>query len=846
MAILKCKMCGGDLPITEAQYVECEYCETKQTISNLSDEKYKNLFNRANQLRIANEFDKAAGIYESIISEVQTDAEAYWGLVLCKYGIEYVDDLKSGKKIPTCHRTRNISIMDDEDFIQACENADMVARKIYRDEAKKIDLLQKKILSIVETEESYDIFICYKEIDDYTKKRTEDSLIAQDIYMELVKEGYKVFFSRVSLKEKAGKEYEPYIYAALMSAKVMLVIGTQYEYLDAVWVKNEWKRFLSMMEEDSSKKLIPCIRNLDIYDIPKEFHLLQALDMNDVIFFKNLINSIKRTVKLEEKNSSFNKSDKKNLLDVDSLVKEAFILLEDGKWTEAKEYSDKILERDSENAHAYVILAMTRMCICTQEEFVNLEGDLEGNSYFQNAIKYADSSYKKVLLGYIKENYYRKAIKHMKESKYQSATQYFEKIKDYKDAQKLIEECKKNRKNEIEKANFQREKNAVGVRRTAMTKFRVNHFAYLKPDGTVRDMYICGYTRNEDRIGWKNIISIKGSDRHLVGLNVDGRVVAIGQNDDDQCNVNEWTDIDMIDVSNTHTVGLKKDGRVVATGRNDEGQCNVEEWTDICMIAVSAWHTVGLKSDGTVVAVGNNDNGRCDVNEWTDIVMIDASYYTIGIKADGTVVYTRDKKEGFKDYRLYKMKEWRDINKIVADCSAFGAEIIGINSKGEVVSTGLLDKKMWKNIVSIKMSRAEKIVGLKSDGTVVTTIYGIYNKIKDWTNIIDIYITWNEVFGIKSDGTVVIAEDRNNKILIDEIKTVRPMSFNTLKELHQYEKNLPIEYKEIQIEEEKQKQLEIERIHKMNREKMVCQYCGGLFKGVFTKTCVKCGKKKDY
>ena len=38
----------------------------------------------------------------------------------------------------------------------------------------------------------------------------------------------------------------------------MLVVGTCREYFDAVWVKNEWRRFLKLMKEDSSRLLIPC------------------------------------------------------------------------------------------------------------------------------------------------------------------------------------------------------------------------------------------------------------------------------------------------------------------------------------------------------------------------------------------------------------------------------------------------------------------------------------------------------------------------------------------------------------------------------------------------------------
>ena len=104
MAVLKCKMCGGDLNAAGGEkVVECEFCGTTQTVPDGNDEKKTNLFNRANRLRIAGEFDKAAGIYESITAEFPDDAESYWGLCLCKFGIEYVDVPKTVRKIPTCH-----------------------------------------------------------------------------------------------------------------------------------------------------------------------------------------------------------------------------------------------------------------------------------------------------------------------------------------------------------------------------------------------------------------------------------------------------------------------------------------------------------------------------------------------------------------------------------------------------------------------------------------------------------------------------------------------------------------------------------------------------------------------
>ena len=70
MAILKCKMCGGDLNVAEGQTVcECDYCGSKQTVPALDNEKKLTLFTRANRLRLMCEFDKAYNVYESIVSE---------------------------------------------------------------------------------------------------------------------------------------------------------------------------------------------------------------------------------------------------------------------------------------------------------------------------------------------------------------------------------------------------------------------------------------------------------------------------------------------------------------------------------------------------------------------------------------------------------------------------------------------------------------------------------------------------------------------------------------------------------------------------------------------------------
>ena len=167
MAMFKCKMCGGDLDIQNNESVaECQYCGTRQTLPKLTDERRANLYDRANHYRRNDEFDKALSIYETILNEDKTDAEAYWSIVLCRYGVEYVEDPESHKQIPTVNRAQFTSICMDEDYKAALQYADSYQKELYEAEAKQIDQIQQGILNISQAEEPFDVFICYKETDE--------------------------------------------------------------------------------------------------------------------------------------------------------------------------------------------------------------------------------------------------------------------------------------------------------------------------------------------------------------------------------------------------------------------------------------------------------------------------------------------------------------------------------------------------------------------------------------------------------------------------------------------------------------------------------------------------------
>ena len=462
MAVLKCKMCGGSLEIQEGTTVyECEYCGSKQTIPSIDDEGLQVLFNRANILRMKSEFDKAADIYEKILQKKDTEAEAYWGLILCKYGIEYVEDPKTYKRIPTCHRTSYDAVTADEDYKNALKYAGLGQREIYEEEAKKIDEIQKGILAVAEKEDPYDVFICYKETDD-SGKRTPDSVVANDIYHQLTMEGFKVFYAAISLEDKLGTEYEPYIFSALNTAKVMLAIGTKPEYFNAVWVKNEWSRFLKLMQKDRSRLLIPCYRDMDPYELPEEFAHLQAQDMSKIGFINDIVRGLKKVILKDDPKTALKGSVVVNdsvSVGVSSLLRRTAMFLEDGNWNRAHELCEQILNVDPENAQAYVYELMGDLKVSTQSELVNCSQPFETNNNYQKAIRFASPELSAELQDYVvtikerneidrKNDIYSEATKKMacstSEVSYREVVKLFQSISGWKDADDKREEALQN------------------------------------------------------------------------------------------------------------------------------------------------------------------------------------------------------------------------------------------------------------------------------------------------------------------------------------------------------------------------------------------------------------------
>jgi len=394
MGALKCKTCGSNLEIEDSITVcKCEKCGTSQTVPDIEDDKELKLFERAGRLRFNCDFDKAAGIYNTITDSYPEEAEGYWGLILCKYGIEYADDA-SGEKVPVCHRISYDSVMDDEDFELVMENSDSESRAIFREEAKIIEENRKKYIQIAESEQPYDIYISYRAKDDNGDK-TAVSEIAGYLYNKLTSAGYRVFLSEAALKGKKRLDCEPYIYSALNSANVMLALGTSYDDYNDVWVKNEWNRYLEIAEKNKNKCLIPCYKDVDEYDIPKEFAGLKVCQLGNDDTFNNIMAEIVNVVKPESVNQPAPEPEKAEPaeeieleeieiiepVDINKLLDEGFSAISDKNWKKANKLFFQVLDEEPDNSKAYWgQLLVQQECTNAREMADNLYLQVIGNT----------------------------------------------------------------------------------------------------------------------------------------------------------------------------------------------------------------------------------------------------------------------------------------------------------------------------------------------------------------------------------------------------------------------------------------------------------------------------------
>ena len=185
-----CNICGANYEYKNGKWV-CPACGAYKE-EELSNEEVTLLYTASQKLRL-NAFDDAEEAYRDIVRKYPENSEGYWGLLLAKQ-----------------------SVKDDKNYKRALDLATPENRKYYIEQAENIEKIRKEWVEKASKEPPYDIFISYKATElENDVKQTQDSIDAYELYTHLTALGYRVFFSRESLKSKTGEKFEPYIFNAL-------------------------------------------------------------------------------------------------------------------------------------------------------------------------------------------------------------------------------------------------------------------------------------------------------------------------------------------------------------------------------------------------------------------------------------------------------------------------------------------------------------------------------------------------------------------------------------------------------------------------------------------------------
>ena len=408
----KCKICGGTVS-RKGNLITCDYCGNRW-ISDETDDLHAVEWANAWQALRDNDFEKAAELFEAISGKEPENYEAFWGKALAQNGIVYVTELNENKRTPTCNNITAHSFLNDENVKRALALAPADIADTYREQAEKIERIRAEWYEKASHEPAYDVFLSYKDSDaEHGIERTQDSVDAQDLYNALTAEGYKVFFSRVSLRGKVSEQYEPYIYNALKTAPVMIVFGEKAEYFRSPWIKNEWGRFRNRIESGEKHKnsLVVVYKNMNPNELPVVLKSRQCLNAADITFLPDLLRHIQKVieqsrntvhldriaisggVKAKRASQISGKSiavhetgegaiaetsiDEKQMLE---LIK---TYLKAGKWSDARKLLDDLLFNNPSFAEAILLSILERRNLHSSEELYRAIDQLREEDYAQ-------------------------------------------------------------------------------------------------------------------------------------------------------------------------------------------------------------------------------------------------------------------------------------------------------------------------------------------------------------------------------------------------------------------------------------------------------------------------------
>ena len=279
MRFSQCPYCGTAFSRTnwrkteQAEYEcpQCGNCYDVEAFENEGDAKHQEsediltIPNLLNNL----EFHDAEKRLEELEKKYPTNPKVYFLKVLAANCITYIPDESSKdvqRWIPTLNNINSEPLSSMSAYKKCLELAQGEEKEHFK---KTFDFIERKRAEVLEDyntgKYNYDVFISTKvsKLDFSNPAQpvpvldangdpvpTEDAKLASQIYDRLRHDNprLRVFYSEREKDEMAGQRFENVIFSALHSAKAFILVARDINHINWRWVKNEWKRYLYLMD----------------------------------------------------------------------------------------------------------------------------------------------------------------------------------------------------------------------------------------------------------------------------------------------------------------------------------------------------------------------------------------------------------------------------------------------------------------------------------------------------------------------------------------------------------------------------------------------------------------------
>lgn len=295
----------------------CPYCgNVNFTKDDRCEEELNKIYYQLDNLQ----FDTAASNLDELRMKYPKSSKVYFLSVLAENAVCYTEDKgNTGHFIPTLNDLPPRDLMESSFAKKALELAESTTVKDqYLETFNYIETKRKEILEEANKQENhYDIFISTKvtELNDNDRevldgngnpKESKDCAFARELYNILREENPKqrIFFSQSyeATTKMTGNKYENVIYAALHSAKILILVGESRKHIASRWVRNEWMRYKRIKDRsDASSKderhMVLVTHDLVETDLPRELQGYQFIRFTAASGIQILQNYIKNCFK---------------------------------------------------------------------------------------------------------------------------------------------------------------------------------------------------------------------------------------------------------------------------------------------------------------------------------------------------------------------------------------------------------------------------------------------------------------------------------------------------------------------------------------------------------------------